>query len=118
MHAFVRACRSTQGDASELRRAFLLVEKVFQDAGEGALDGRVYMELLEACHRLVPIDEQNRLIELIFKHCARHGYVNEYVLSKLRKVCPELYSRLTKLDPRKEPRMDAIPDEWKRNVRK
>jgi hypothetical protein len=117
MHAFVKACRSTKGDTSELRRAFLLVEKVFQDAGESARDGSVYMELLEACHRLVPKDEQNRLFELIFKHCAGHGYVCGFVLNNLRKVCPELYPRLTNLDPRKEPGMDAIPDEWKRYSR-
>jgi hypothetical protein len=117
MHAFIKACRNTKGDASQLRCAFLLVEKVFQDAGESALDGRVYVELLEACHRLVPIDDYNRLIELIFKHCAGHGYVDNYVLSKLRKVSPELYPRLTNLDPQKEPSMDEIPAEWKRRNR-
>jgi pentatricopeptide repeat protein len=103
MHAFVKACRSTQGDASELRQVFVLVEKVFQDAGESALDGRVYVELLEACHRLVPRADRNEGLEMIFKHCARHGYVNEYVLSKLRKVCPELYPRLTNQDPERKP---------------
>jgi pentatricopeptide repeat protein len=118
MHAFVRACRSTKGDASELRRVFLLVEKVFQDAGESALEGRVYVELLEACHQLVPKAERSNGFEMIFKHCTRHGYVSKYVLNKLRKVCPELYPRLTKLDPRKEPMMVDIPDEWKRNIRK
>jgi hypothetical protein len=52
---------------------------------------------------------------MIFKHCAGRGYVNEYVLNRLRHLCPELYRRLTNLDPRKEPSMDAIPDEWKRH---
>jgi hypothetical protein len=118
LHAFVKACRNTQSDSSELRRTFLLVEKVFQDAGESALDGRVFVELLEACHQLVPKAERNKGFEMIFKHCTRHGYVGEYVLSKLRKVSPELYPRLTNLDPRKEPRMVDIPDEWKRNNNK
>jgi hypothetical protein len=115
MHAFVKACRKTKGDASELRQAFLLVQQVLQDSGESVLDERVYLELLEACHRLIPNDEQNRVFELIFKDCTGGGYVNDFILNKLRKVCSDSYPRLTNQDPRKKPRMDVIPDEWKRN---
>jgi hypothetical protein len=75
------------------------------------------VELLEACHQLVPKTERNKGFEMIFKHCAGHGYVNEYVLNKLRAVRPKLYPRLTNLDPRNEPSIDDIPDEWKRRNR-
>jgi hypothetical protein len=118
MHAFLKACNSTKGGDPELRRAFLSAQRVFQESGEQALDGRVYTELLEACYRLVPRRERNKVSESIFKHCVGHGYVNEYVLSKLRKVSPDLYPRLSQQDPSREPTIEAIPAEWKRNVNK
>jgi pentatricopeptide repeat protein len=117
MHAFVKACRSTNGDENELLEAFKLVERVFGEAGQTSLDDRIYLELLEACHRLVPKAEHNKGFQLIFKHCADHGCVNLYVLTKLKKVCPDLYPRLTNQDPRSEPSMDAVPVDWKRNVK-
>jgi hypothetical protein len=103
MHAFVKACRSTTGDANELLEAFKLVDRVFGEAGQKSLEDRVHVELLEACHRLVLKAERNKGFDMIFKHCARHGYVSEYVLNKLRKVCPELYPRLAIRDPERIP---------------
>jgi hypothetical protein len=94
-----------------------LIEQVLREAGERSLSERVYVELLEACRRLAPKLERSKGFEMIFKDCADRGYVNEYVLHKLRKVVsPDLYPRLTNQDPRREPSIEAIPDDWKRNV--
>jgi pentatricopeptide repeat protein len=90
MYAFVKACGATEGDDEELRQAFGLVEQVFGESGDMANDPRIYVELLQACHNLLRNkDECAQGLEFIFKQCASHDCVNEYVLSKLNKVCPE-----------------------------
>jgi len=115
--AYIVACGETVGDEEALQEALQSVLRCFQVIGSDATD-EVYNAVLKACHKLIKdTDERIKALEKVFKRCADHGSVSLKVLNTLRKLSPaDIYLILTLQSAGKEPNMDLIPEDWKRNV--
>jgi hypothetical protein len=119
-NAVCNACAFTKVDAdrSEALQIAFRVFKWLASQTEMQADAYTYTILLSVCSNLLPRDDTRSRFshaKSLFEQCCVGGYVNEYVLRKLRQtVSTEEYIALT--GTRGETTISNLPEAWTRSI--
>lgn len=115
----LKACAFTRYD-DERDEARAIAFRVFKEltTQKGMHpNGYTYTMLLSVCDNLLPKDDEERrfsLARIVFERCREAGFVNDYILTKLRTTITE--SRYIELLGSTEQIASRFPVQWTRNV--
>lgn len=118
--AVINACAQTKHkeDRTEALSIAFRMFKQMNSSKDIFPNAFTYSILLSACDRLLPKeDEESRfsVAKALFERCCKAGFVNDYVLNKLRKTV-NTTKRYVHLVGSVECRACRLPENWTRNV--
>lgn len=119
--AVIHACTSTKHDEDKngaLKIAFRIFKQMATSNGT-CPNEYTYAILLSACSQLLPVEDQETrftVAKALFEKCCEAGFVNDYVLKKLRKTVATT-KQYIQLVGSFELRAVNLPNYWTRNVK-
>jgi len=118
--AVIHACTATKYEEDKngaLKIAFRVFKQMATSNGT-CPNEYTYAILLSACNKLLPVEDKDTrftIAKALFEKCCEAGFVNDYVLNKLRKTVATT-KRYVQLVGSFELRAINLPKYWTRNI--